>query len=241
MAGWKPDSEVEHESFGTVQISRVSGHAQLFQSPHKHQYYMALRVYPSVLQRSLSNDYVMSGGGHPYIEVNMSEAQWVSMISSAGMGGGTPCTIKGVMKEDGTYRRMEDVPEKDSARATYSKEANERGERAMVNIKTVIDKLQAATLPGAKFGKAELKEALGLLNHANAEVAHNIGFVLDQFEEYVDKNIEAAKTEIEAAGLAKLQSIALAAIASNITPEDKQALIDSLTPKARTPDQKVIL
>jgi hypothetical protein len=52
---------------------------------------------------------------------------------------------------------------------------------------------------------------------------------MQQFEECLDTNVNAAKTELEAHGLAALNKIALAAIAQRITPEDEQKLLESVT------------
>lgn len=221
--------EFTHESFGKITVHRTSGHATLFQSPHKHQHYITVRVHAAKMYRNLSQDWVHEDGRLPYIEVCMSEAQWAHFVASAGMGMGTPCTIKAV--RDGEYHRCEDPPQREAFRETYSKEMVERGQKAIAEVDKAADMLRELMKPGAKINKSSVQAVLNALTVAQREAGPNLGFVMSQFEEALDANLNAAKTELEAHGLAVLSELGLAAIAKKITPEREQKLLETVLGK----------
>ena len=93
-------AEVSHPSYGSVVLTRASGHQRLFGSPFRHQHFITFEIHRAVDQRSLSNTRTFHRG-LPIIEVRMSEAQFARFITSGGNGEGTPCTLSFV-----TVQRM---------------------------------------------------------------------------------------------------------------------------------------
>src|SRR3546814_5396409 len=59
-----------------------------------HQNFVSIRICRSSLNRDLSNDWHY--GKDQMMEVNMSEAQWATFVSSMNVGSGTPCTLASV-------------------------------------------------------------------------------------------------------------------------------------------------
>lgn len=94
MAFGSRETRTKHESFGNIQVTRPSGHAKLFQSPHRHQHFISIQIRHTELIRDLSRDWTFSSG-LPLIEINMSEAQWAHFVSSAGIGEKALDTIYG--------------------------------------------------------------------------------------------------------------------------------------------------
>lgn len=222
-------TEIKHESFGNVQVSRVSGHASLFMSPHKHQHYITLSIHGASVRRDLSHDWAYSDHRLPMVEIAMSEAQWAHMVASAGMGSGTSCTIKKAFTEN--WKVMAEPPSTVTPRPTFSKEMRERGELAAQSLKQARDMIKVL-LAAKKAGVGDLTALDNALAHAYANITINLEFVMESAETAMDKLVEAAKTEVEAHQLASMNSVALAAIAQNMTEEDRQRILDAYRPVA---------
>lgn len=112
----------------------------------------------------------------------------------------------------------------------------ETGKRAIEAINEGIELLQKM-VNGGKSGKKEIKEVLSSLEKAVREAGPNFGFAMKQAEEALDKNLNAAKTELEAHGLAMIRSLGMTAIAEQISPEEKNRLISQFI--SDTPQKKL--
>lgn len=82
-----------HPSWGNIQISRVHSTpaATLYASPIKHPYYIQMRICTSSEKRDLCTTW-----RHPdkdLIDISLTEAQFVELITSLNIGGGVPCTL----------------------------------------------------------------------------------------------------------------------------------------------------
>ena len=84
----------EHPSFGVVRVSRPQCRPprRLFDSSIAHGEYVHLEIARAVRQRKLHHDWIY-GSPQTLIEVNMTLTQWGSLVSSFGVGSGTPVTI----------------------------------------------------------------------------------------------------------------------------------------------------
>jgi hypothetical protein len=85
-------TDEEHPSYAAISVHRVSGRRHLFMSEAVHQHFVRLAISPAVVKRNLATDW-MFGLNRPFIEIDMSEAQWTHFMSSANLGNGTPCTL----------------------------------------------------------------------------------------------------------------------------------------------------
>lgn len=87
-----------HPAFGMIGASRTQVSppgSSLFDSDLRHQHTVVLRLYSARRQRDLNRDWIGTEARLPIAEVEMSEAQWASFVSSFGVGDGVPCTIRG--------------------------------------------------------------------------------------------------------------------------------------------------
>jgi hypothetical protein len=75
----------------------------LYGSDFTHQNFVRIRVAKSSLRRDLSNDWVHADMS-PYLEIDLSVAQWASFVSSLNVGSGTQCTLR-------TMKGMGEIPE----------------------------------------------------------------------------------------------------------------------------------
>ncbi|QCG93986.1 hypothetical protein E6C67_08540 [Azospirillum sp. TSA2s] len=193
----KPDEQVRpapgggderiftHPAYGQIRASRVSGHANLYDSDFNHQHYITITIARSQLHRSLSRDWHF--GRDELIEVSLSEAQWASFVSSMNVGSGVPCTIT---RHDGKM-----IPRLPSPENPAHKFKAEIG-KAMQDVQGALSKL-ASDLDGplSKTKVAELRRQIDMLS---GRLTGQTGFVADQFDEHVEQTVERAKTEINA-------------------------------------------
>lgn len=207
----------KHPSFGMVGFSRASvggsRRERLFGSSlAKHYNVIMLRVHQAFEEHHLSQDWRHAQGA-PLIEVEMSEAQFASLLTTMNMGDGVPCTIRYVAP--GGSGKVESAPDADV-------EVDKVRKGFEQNIKELVEDFE--TLKGrakeilgtAKSSKAERDEILKLIERAAQDLSSNFGFVIEQFNEATEKVITQAKAEVDAfvtnaakvAGLDRLKELA---------------------------------
>jgi len=87
------DTRHDHPAFATISASRISGSANLFGSNVGHQGFVKIDVHAARMYRDGYSERI-HGSGKSYVEVWLSEAQWVSFVSRMNVGSGTPCTLR---------------------------------------------------------------------------------------------------------------------------------------------------
>lgn len=97
-ASGRRDNEVRerHESYGLVHLSRVQGYTRLFGSSVRHGSYFQLRIYRGQRIVREHGEHFWNDGRVPIVEIALSPAQFVEMITAQNMGEGVPCTISAV-------------------------------------------------------------------------------------------------------------------------------------------------
>lgn len=95
-----------HESYGLVQINRVSGGMKLWGSSVHHQHFFRLVVKRAKRTVDDYTEHYWEDGRVPVVEIAMSAAQFVDLMAGMNQGSGTPCTI---VEVDGVA--MDPVPE----------------------------------------------------------------------------------------------------------------------------------
>lgn len=196
------DTITRHPAYAQISASRVSGGAYLYGSDFQHQNYIRLRISPSEMRRNLSND-------HPhaplktYVEVDLSEAQWATFVSSVSVGLGVPCTLRCLKGEE-----ISGLPEPtQDRRAQFAAEAQQRAERALSQMDDLSEEIDV--LKVSEKQRAALKARL---SNARQQLVSNIPFVLEQFGEHMEKTVEKAKVEVNAYMLTTLQRVGLNAL-----------------------------
>lgn len=217
---------IKHESFGAIGAFHVSGNHKLFMSPHKHQHFVTVRITTATVRRELSNDYFF-GEREIIAEVHMSEAQWAHFVSAPNQGSGSPCTIG--YYRDGELKKVEPPPDHAGHRETFAKELREHAANALKGVRSALGALDRV-LAGGPVSKAAIKEIRHDLSMAmENDIDAGMGFVLQQGEEWVDRVVEAGKTELEAHQLAGLRGLALESISSHLDPKAKERLLKGIT------------
>lgn len=181
--------KIEHPAFGAVEISRCSGHVDLFDSELKHQYFIALRIRRSAQYDDGRHKFNMPG--EELVEVYMSETQFARAITSLNMGCGAPCTLNHI---DGKQ-----VPGivKESRRKKSEAGFQELVGREKQLREELVSKLQEKVDEKKRPTLAEVKELIKDLKWMEDRFERNAGFAVDCFREHMEEVVEESKTEIE--------------------------------------------
>jgi hypothetical protein len=177
-----------HPAYAQIGASRVTGSARLYGSDFNHRNYVRIRICPSELHRGLSNDNVY-GSNKAYIEVDVSEAQWATFVSSMNVGFGAQCTLR--------YKDGEEIPEiaepTVSRQEQFAGEAREKVQSALDQLETLSQEIEALKVSGVQ------KKALqGRVRAARLQLVSNVPFVMQQFDEHMEATVEKAKVEVNA-------------------------------------------
>jgi hypothetical protein len=182
----EPDS---HPSYAVVQVNRPSGGASLFMSPFTHQHYMTLSIHRATRNRSLSNDHVFSEV--ELIEVAMSEAQWAKFVSSAGMGGGTPCTLQ---RLGGSL--VQECPQQADLHRFHD-DVQKRMNAAAEGIVAAVEKAEKL-LSSKSATKAEREALLNEVVKVKNQLTDGLPFVAKQLQERMEHIVMEGKVELDA-------------------------------------------
>lgn len=183
-----------HPSFGLISVNRITGHATLFGSPIEHQSYIRISIQRAYQKRSLSEDKYYAT--NPIIEVDLSESQFARMITSPNQGDGEPCTLRRI-SENGKLVGIPSPPPDDLSRNFHEDVKKDVAEAAQ-NIKNLYDKVSAIFKSKATIGKNDRSDILQDIQLCLQQVESNMPFVLSQFQEHIENQVDNAKNEIDA-------------------------------------------
>ena len=207
----KDTQEFRHPSFGMIGFNRYTTRSQrLFGSAVKSDTGISLTVSRAFRRHHLHYDSYFNDS-HPLIEVHMTESQFASLITSFGMGGGVPCTLGSF---DGKIIKPSET-ERSEAELIHE-EITDRIEDFHGRLQGAKDRL-SASLAGAKLSQKDRKTIDFAIEVLLADLANNLPFLMEQFQDAVEKTVAQAKTEIvsfteQAARKAGLPSASVPAI-----------------------------
>ncbi|MFB7597581.1 hypothetical protein [Streptomyces sp. NPDC056160] len=179
-----------HPAFGVAVVTRRSGGGRsLFQSDLLHNETISLSVYEATRKRDLSHDWVHPG--RELVEIEMSLAQWGSLVSSMGLGSGVPVTIR--RTENDPF--VPEVPHQPRT-AENLREVREVTDRMYACVSAATAALHEAI--HEKKGVRATKEALSALENAVAGAGINAQFTVDSLVEAGEQVVAQARADIEA-------------------------------------------
>lgn len=191
------DEYERHPSYGMIQINRVSaargdgGGINLFGSAMRHGHFFALRITDGERSHNLGSDMYTTVGGLPHVEIYLSPAQFVSMITTMNHGQGVPCTINRIGSES-----IEDCPpqetEGERIRKAFKEEVLETAAKLAVMLSEADEVLNKKAI-----GKADRGILRGIIHKAKRFFDDHAPFAADQFEHATDKLTAKAKAEVE--------------------------------------------
>jgi hypothetical protein len=195
----------EHPAFGQIKLARVSyggRGAVLFDSDIKHQHTVRLTVTAADRRRDLHHDWI-HGASMPLIEVEMSEAQWASFVSSMGTSG-VSCTVRATE----TDHMVPDLAY-DPRLAHSMNEVKDTADRLFAEAKDALADLEEAFT--AKAGVRVLREKLRTLHHRLHNTESNMAFAAESLSEHAENVVQKARADIEAMVVNKAAQLGLSA------------------------------
>jgi hypothetical protein len=197
-------SEV-HPAFGMIQANRVTyggGGAVLFQSDIRHGQTVRITVSGATRRRDLNHDYVHDNA-RPVMEVEMSEAQWASFVSSMNTSG-VPCTIR----RTETDWQIPELPY-DPRLAHSMGEVKNAAAKVFGEIREARDAYEKTLAD--KAPAKERNEALRKLHFLIENSAPNMHYAAKVLVEHTENVVQKARADIEAMVMAEAQRLGLEA------------------------------
>lgn len=198
------NGEDRHPAFALIGASRgsVGGAGQgavLFDSDILHGNTIRIRIKMATRKRDLSHDYIH--GEEQIIEVELSEAQWASFVSTMNSGDGVPCTLRW---RDGAY-----VPgfELDPRLAVTMAETKASAQKAFDNIKEARDAYEKALKD--KVPAKERNEALRHLHYSIENATANVTYAGDQLVKQAEDVVTKMRADVEAYVVGKARQLGM--------------------------------
>ena len=173
-----------HPAFGTCSVVRTSGAARLFNSEFRHQHYITMTLHTAEQHRHLCRNWIHSR--NTLVEVSFSESQWATMVSSIGVGEGTPCTLQRMAGKA--------VPRIEGGESSKQQHINEMTQH-MADVHERIAELEQQIADAKMTNKLRSVLMSGLSRIATA-AGSNLKFVADSFSKHMEDVTEEAKIEI---------------------------------------------
>jgi len=195
--GLGPDGQetVErHESYGIVKISRASGgNRRMFGSSVRHPHYFTLSIYRGQRTAGEWGERFSTDGRVAIVEVCLSPAQFVEMITTMNMGEGIPCTILDV---EGVP--MEPTPDDAGSELKLIKEHFEERMVGVVDQMRTKAKELDKLLDKKSFTKDDKSAIRSIIGSALRMMDDAAPHTLKVFGEHSEKMVAKAKLEVEA-------------------------------------------
>jgi hypothetical protein len=177
-----------HPAFGRIHASRVSGTPRvLFDSDITHQHTVTVTIETATRKRDLHHDWIH--GEHRLIEIEMSEAQWASFVSSMNTSG-VPCTIRATETE---FR----VPELAYEPRLALSMAEVRGTANRL-FEEAREAMAAYDALDPKAPAKEKRAAMDRVRTALRNAEPNMTFAAKSLNEHVENTVNKARADIEA-------------------------------------------
>jgi hypothetical protein len=184
----------QHPAFGMIGAYRVQTDAVLFQSDIRHQHTVVITLRAATRHRDLNHDRIHAAARLPLMEVEMSEAQWASFVSSMNVGDGVPCTIRA---REGDHM-VPGVPYQPRLAESMA-EVEGAGAKA-------IEQVQAAF---EAYRERKTAANLRTLEYAIKNMPANMTFAAKSLSEHAENVVQRARADVEAMVLAKAAQLGL--------------------------------
>lgn len=204
----------KHPAYGLMQINKVTGRGRFFGSHIESQNFFTLTISQASARDGQFGDTHYSAE-EQIIQVNISPAQFVELITSMNHGVGIPCTINRL-----GVTSVEELPEDE---ATGEQKAIGMFQDKIktyfdVSLKKSIDKAELL-LNKKRVTKGDLKDIVEELYFLRQNMKDNFPWYMEQIQEASDKIVTSAKIEVESFVTTIIQKAGLEAIAEGRFPK----------------------
>jgi hypothetical protein len=189
-----------HPAFGQIQAHRYSSTpgSVLFDSDIRHGHTVGITISRATRKRDLNRDWIY--GGKELINIEMSEAQWASFVSSMGSSG-VPVTLRRTENEV----RVPDL-EYDPRLAHSIDEVKGAAQKTFEHVKAAIAAYDALD---PKAGVREKRAAFDKIRNAVGNAEPNIAYVARSLSEHAENVVQRSRADIEAMALQAAQHMGL--------------------------------
>lgn len=188
-SGGRDVTAEQHPSFGMIGAYRTTSSppgVSLFDSDMQHQHFVTLRIQHADRKRDyLNRDWIF--GTKQIIEVQMSEAQWASFVSSMNTAG-VPCTLTNIQGDD--IERLPFAPRLEQS----MKETRAAAHRAFDEIEEALRVFEETP----STPKREKDKALATLRANIKNAVPNVDFAGKSLGEHAENVVQKARADIEA-------------------------------------------
>lgn len=187
--------ERSHPAFGNISISRVQSGAgkRFFGSGIRHNNYIRLTIDQGIEVEAYGIKKFRPNSRKGLIEVDLTQSQWAAMVSSIGLGEGTPCTI--AYYRDGNIVSPGNIGETETGNAHLRRILEESVSSQIEGLQERLKDLESA-LSGSKLNRKELQEKVKSLKHAINNTPKNLTFATEVMEEVMEEIVENGKNEL---------------------------------------------
>lgn len=191
-----------HPAFGSITANRIfygPPGAVLFDSDTRHGHTVRITLTRATRKRDLNRDRI-DRGVQVLSEVEMSEAQWASFVSSMNTSG-VPCTIRATESDS----LVPDLP--------HDPRLAQSMEEVKTAAATTFGLVQAAMaahdeLPKTATAK-EKRAAIDAIRNAVRQAQANLAFTAESMNKYAEDVVQRARADVEAMVLQKAGQLGL--------------------------------
>jgi hypothetical protein len=183
--------EESHPAFSLISASRISyggGGGVLFDSDITHQHTVRIKIETATRQRRLNHDYIH--GHKQLIEVELSEAQWASFVSSMNTTG-VPATLRWLPGEG----QLPELPYAPRLQQSMD-EVRNVAERLFTEAREALAEYEQAV--AEKAGAKVVREKLRNLHATLENSKSNVTYAAKSLNEHTENVVQKARADIEA-------------------------------------------
>lgn len=173
-----------HESYGIIDIARFTGNgSQFFGSDLIHNGGISITIKKGEVERRLSKEWFF--GHQEIIRVELSNNQFVDAITSGMNTSGVPCTIKHL-----NGIRVEQTQHVEDKKEVFRNEMKDTNQEYKNKIDSILEMLDG------NIGKRKADQIRHELDVLKNHIGSNTNFVMNSFNEAMEKTVTEAKHSI---------------------------------------------
>jgi hypothetical protein len=211
------DKSYTHPSYGLVSFSHRQGNPKLFHSALEHHYnYVTLSIKTGTLIRTDTGDRLYGPMHGNLIEVDLSASQFSELLTTMNIGVGVACTVRSF-----NNKSVPPPPDIDSQTENLRTEFKDRAREFTQKVMGESEEIRELLKNKSALNKADREKITSLLTRVAQELAQNMPFFVEMYQEATEKVVDSAKAEIEGFMVGAIRQAGLAALAAgkvDITP-----------------------
>jgi len=177
------ETKKQHESFGMIDVSRHTGRSQYFGSDLEHSGGVSITINKAEKVNRLNTDWFHSK--EELIRIELTHNQFIDAITSGMNTAGVPCTIKAFSGKK--VEQIDHVEDKKELFSNNMKEAHNEYKKRIDDISGLLN---------GSLGKRKVDEIKHELKVLKSHIESNTNFVMECFNEAMDKTVIEAKHTI---------------------------------------------